>query len=1118
MNRKVITLLFSVLALAVEAQQITVPYQFGFEATETVEMSNWVLNEGSQAAGCLDQWVVGTSVKNGGHQSLYISTNGGVDNYFGAKPDVVYAYRDFVLPQGSYDISFDWRCFGTPSGSSLNVGVGVAAQINCASDSTTGNAERSGNLVWCKTDTRDMNGKTGWQNASISVNSNGSRVLRLFFCWANNNRDTALANPIGAAIDNIQITSSNCRKPISITAEQVGCDTVNVSWRGTSEQYQMEYRRRGSTTWRRRSGIYGNSITVDGLDEGMYDFRVRGICNNVDTSAYTYAEPLILFCAEKHCIDYVTLVDNPDVTCYYGKFAQPDANLGVVNYGSDDQRSRHTVNWDPDDYDIRTGGRLAKVPEGELASVRLGNWLLGAEAERISYAYTVDSAYSILLLKYAVVLEDPSHSVKDQPRFTLDILDEYGRLIDPTCGAADFHADRTREGWNSIGDVTWKDWTVVGLNLEDYVGRTLTIQLTTYDCSWSGHFGYAYFTIGCSAARIQGLSCGDEANLSIQAPDGFNYVWYDKYNNVVDDSYLSDNGKVLSVPSSDTTTYRCRLSYKENMSCYFDLFSAVLPRYPVSDFTWTYSPEQCENRVRFANKSHILTKFEGNVEHHYDQKCEDYRWTFPDGSTSDLENPIFAFPNEGGTFAVKLESYLSDMNCVHDTTFYLTLPAIGSTIDTIYQSICYGDYIAFGRQIVAETGVYTDSLHNAAGCDSVMVLNLTVNPQSYTAMPAETICYGERLCIDGDCYRADTTGLFVRFLKNVYGCDSTLQTPVTVLDEIKPEIQTDQVLNKPNSGKFTISGTGFTSYTITWLNGNYHDSLPASTTLVEDLPGGNYTVVFYNDFGCTKTMQATILFECLEATVTQPAYACGDATIEVPYTILKGMATNYSVEYDAKALAAGFVNQSNQPMDGTSIKLQVPADPWPDHYTAKLIMHDLMCDADTFDLYFTINYTETIAITQRWNDFLAVRQAAADKYGNFVAYQWYKNGQPILGETRSQYYAPTEGLDMTATYSVELTRQSDGVAVISCDITPTDQPKTTTLTVKPTALSGNQSINVRTNTSGKVKMYNHLGMVVGTYVITEGDNHINNPGATGVYMLQALFDNGDVRMQKIVVE
>ena len=52
---------------------ITLPYTCSFEASESGEISNWVLNAGTDGPNCNDQWMIGVLVYYDGRQSLYIS-------------------------------------------------------------------------------------------------------------------------------------------------------------------------------------------------------------------------------------------------------------------------------------------------------------------------------------------------------------------------------------------------------------------------------------------------------------------------------------------------------------------------------------------------------------------------------------------------------------------------------------------------------------------------------------------------------------------------------------------------------------------------------------------------------------------------------------------------------------------------------------------------------------------------------------------------------------------------------------------------------------------------------------------------------------------------------------
>ena len=843
--------LFCSYAYAQNPVQISVPYSMGFELEDSAKLSQWRLNDGADLSICKERWVIGTAVKTEGKRSLYISYDEGATCTFDTVWNTSYAYFDFTIPSGQYELSFDWRCLGGDE-TYMCAAVGIAKQMT-SMDCNYERAEFPDYIQsFAESGYRVMRGCSRWQHVSVPFASNGTRVYRLYFAWRNKNRDSKLPNPVSACVDNIQITTRNCAKPANLEAEVVG-DSVVVTWTGTSAQYCIEYRRYGREKWSVQTGIRDERFVIEGLDEGAYDIRVRGVCNDVDTSAYTYRTSFGVYYPDRHCINYVDL-HGEDVVATYGTFSNPYANIGVYDtaFTDDPKYWRHTINWDPDEYDPRTGGRLKIVPEEEVASVRLGNWNVGAEGESLSFFYTVDGENaSILLLKYAVVLEDPNHGPADQPHFNLEILDEWGNLIDYTCGTADFYADSQRPGWNTFGSVTWKDWTTIGLNLDAYDGERLEVRLTTRDCNWSGHFGYAYFTMGCAAAKIVSTSCGDDAQMSIAAPSGFAYEWFDKYDNPVPDSIKSEDGRTLLIDPSDTTPYRCHLTYIEEETCGFDLYSSARPRFPIAEFEWQYEPANCQNRVKFINKSHIMTKFNNVTEHHYDQPCDEYEWDFGNGQVGSEKNPVVIFPNKGGFFNVVLYASIAEGRCVKDTSLIIFLPSIGDKELRIDTTICEGGYIVFGPQYAGEEREYVNVWKTSAGCDSTVYLNLHLSPQSTEQLPDTTICAEIPLTIDGQTYKSHESGKFYRFYTNQYGCDSTLWMNVTVLDSILPEITVREMSDSPNSGAIFIGGAGFDYYTV-------DGGEPQTADSITGLNGGFYVLEFFNDFGCSVVREAAV--------------------------------------------------------------------------------------------------------------------------------------------------------------------------------------------------------------------------------------------------------------------
>jgi gliding motility-associated-like protein len=92
--------------------------------------------------------------------------------------------------------------------------------------------------------------------------------------------------------------------------------------------------------------------------------------------------------------------------------------------------------------------------------------------------------------------------------------------------------------------------------------------------------------------------------------------------------------------------------------------------------------------------------------------------------------------------------------------------------------ICQGDSVKIGMQTYYTQGMYSDSLLSTLGCDSIIITNLTVNPTSI-ATNTLTICAGESYSVGTNIY--NISGVFKDTLVSINGCDSILVTDLTVL-------------------------------------------------------------------------------------------------------------------------------------------------------------------------------------------------------------------------------------------------------------------------------------------------------------------------------------------------
>lgn len=247
--------------------------------------------------------------------------------------------------------------------------------------------------------------------------------------------------------------------------------------------------------------------------------------------------------AQSGDIDFTNL-SGPGVTCYYGKYDNPFANVGISN-------GRHTI-VSHQGYDSNTNNQLPYLPPGETKVVQLGDKYPGGNAEAIEYVFTVDYFKSILLLKFAVVFEDPSHEPYEQPRFVVRVLNEQGSLVEE-CAEYDVTAAGSIPGFNSVGMVRWRPWTNVGIDLSSYIGKKVRVQFVTYDCLFSAHFGYAYFTAKCIENHLSIASC-ESQTIKLKAPDDFvSYHWDNGDTSQESEYFVSDISRDASCVITSAT-------------------------------------------------------------------------------------------------------------------------------------------------------------------------------------------------------------------------------------------------------------------------------------------------------------------------------------------------------------------------------------------------------------------------------------------------------------------------------------------------------------------------------------------------------------------------------------
>jgi len=439
-------------------------------------------------------------------------------------------------------------------------------------------------------------------------------------------------------------------------------------------------------------------------------------------------------------------------------------------------------------------------------------------------------------------------------------------------------------------------------------------------------------------------------------------------------------------------------------------------------------------------------------------------------------------------------------------------------------TICTNDTIEWrGQTLYADlaTTIYTQDSYQTTGgnCDSIYYLTLHVN-QAYDSLRYDTICGNDKLFLweghdltpwlrlhDTDTLPSDTS-LYTRYPTEL-GCDSIFRLELNVRPILTEEWEDTICVGETyalNDKRFTVTGV-------------YADTLK-------------------NSFGCDSF--AIVHLQVVPATkfTVEPMIICAD---NGAYDLVFAFdpKTGYQprevkIVYDSLAQACGYPKDTvTLPVVGNIVAMELPVTDElyvrPNDYSAKIYFDNGTCDdpeMQRVDFHFTVDYPNWL-LEQRWADAIGILAAKYNGNYTFSAYQWYKNGEKLVGETKPYYFAP-QYLEVGAEYSVELTRADDSVAVMTCALTAVQRDNTLTpqkpyVSVVPTlVIKANPVVHILCSQfGGDFRIYNPYGSLIEDGKFTPGEHNayeVKLPALSGMYLFELNQENGEVRTVKVIVE
>ncbi len=361
-------------------------------------------------------------------------------------------------------------------------------------------------------------------------------------------------------------------------------------------------------------------------------------------------------------------------------------------------------------------------------------------------------------------------------------------------------------------------------------------------------------------------------------------------------------------------------------------------------------------------------------------------------------------------------------------------------------------------------------------------------------------------------FKRDTAGIYNCKLiaMSDAGCETTITVSVTVR-EFKPVVIGLAYVCSGQSAKLWVDGCSLIGgYQFSWT---YAGNVISQEDTINVAQLGTYFVDVLTPWGVVGSGQKTVNQSVTPGVKfgTPPPSCRGDRYALLPFTVTGGMPTLYTLDFSEEALAAGFQNVIDGAISSDQIYIDLPSNVPTGVYKVRVsLTNGNGCESGFYDLTFSVGED---MIEEAWDDVLICN----DKNNEFVAYQWYKNGERITGAVE-QYYSELGGFG--GDYYVVAYRNSNS-SITSCVKSYNNKQN---VTISPNPLKRHQTLRVMLPFSAEVLFGSRIEIVdaIGRMLYindnVEAETGIVIDYPAGVYMVRISMQSGEVITEKFVVQ
>jgi hypothetical protein len=506
-------------------------------------------------------------------------------------------------------------------------------------------------------------------------------------------RHTGNVNAVISVDDVVWEPVPSCPAPFNLGAMNITESTADLFWSysGFADGFQIEY---GWAGFMQGFGttdiITGNQYSLTGLaPASMYDFYVRSICDPVSGDTSAWAGPFTLS----------TPVSCPDNTVY-GQTPDP----------------LEFFLWSAQEFDRKVHQSFSGINEpfdalhvwGNLLDYNFGNPVpCYKDSIDVEIGFYQDNMGSIGSLLTSFIVKAYPYYTQINGTSAFEFHIQFPQILNYT------------EGWFSIQSVNSPDCYTLFANTSNPAAQGYVLRVQN---------------MGADTIPFQPLA----------------FCLLSNYHTV---TYLDSPGGIVSGQTTQYVLTGESTTQVEAIAddCYeFVQWNDGSVSNPRSDHNVT---DDITVQAIFALKDYSFS--------YTDYFCE--------GDTYVFGSQFLTMP---GNYQ---ETFLTSLGC--DSTVYLDLimyPAYNFVED---MDACIGDVIVWRGMSINQSGTYYDSLTTVNGCDSIFMLNIGFHP-NYEFVDNQTICDDGVYSWRGSDYNVQ--GIYYDSLINIYGCDSVYVLNLTV--------------------------------------------------------------------------------------------------------------------------------------------------------------------------------------------------------------------------------------------------------------------------------------------------------------------------------------------------